>query len=163
MLSYDLHRFVVIVPSAAYELKRWPVEHWHTFIQNNPDKKIVLLAGPTDVFTEQFNTYSNVVNFTGKTSLLESAALINNAQAVITNDTGMLHFAEQLGKKTIALMGPAPFGFPSRPSTVILEKELKCRPCSKHGQGPCVNPNYHECMVALTPALVQQHLERLWS
>jgi ADP-heptose:LPS heptosyltransferase len=58
---------------------------------------------------------------------------------------------EQLGKPTVALMGPAPFGFPSRPSTKIMELNLSCRPCSKHGQGPCVNKIYHQCLVDITP------------
>ena len=160
--SHDLSKFIVIVPSAAYALKRWPMTHWKALVEKNSDKKIIVLAGPTDTFTEELNTYSNIINLTGKTSLLESASIIEKAQAIVTNDTGMLHFSEQLGKKTIALMGPAPFGFPSRPSTVIMEKNLNCRPCSKHGQGPCVNPNFHECMTALTPTMVQEHLERLW-
>ncbi|MFN3453841.1 MAG: glycosyltransferase family 9 protein [Pseudobdellovibrio sp.] len=161
--AYQLQKYLVIAPSAAYKLKRWPESHWHELIKNNPHKKIVILAGPTDQFTAQYNHYSNVVNLTAQTGLLESAAVIDKAAAVISNDTGMLHFAEQLGKKTIALMGPAPFGFPSRPSTTILEKNLKCRPCSKHGQGPCVNKNYHECMTSITPEEVQTHLTRIWS
>ena len=65
-----------------------------------------------------------------------------------------LHVGEQLGKPSIALMGPAPFGFPSRPSTKIMELNLPCRPCSKHGQGPCVNQIYHQCLVDITPAQV---------
>lgn len=160
--SYELNQYMVIVPSAAYALKRWPMAHWKKLVEQNSDKKIVILAGPTDIFTAELEVYKNVINLTGKTSLLESAAVINYAQVIVSNDTGMLHFSEQLGKKTIALMGPAPFGFPSRPSTVIMEKNLYCRPCSKHGQGPCVNPNFQECMTALTPAMVQEHLERLW-
>lgn len=162
LASFNLTNYLVIVPSAAYVLKRWPMSHWKKLIEQNKDKKIVVLAGPSDTFTSELDIYSNVVNLTGKTSLLESAAIINKAKIIITNDTGMLHFSEQLGKKTIALMGPAPFGFPSRPTTVILEKNLYCRPCSKHGQGPCVNPHFQECMKALTPAMVQSHLERLW-
>lgn len=158
----NLSRYLVFVPSAAYALKRWPLDHWKKLITLNSDKKIVILAGPTDIFTSELDVFNNVINLTGKTSLLESAAIISLAQVVVTNDTGMLHFSEQLGKKTVALMGPAPFGFPSRQSTVILEKNLKCRPCSKHGQGPCVNTNYQECMTAITPLQVQEHLERLW-
>lgn len=161
--NHSLENYLVIVPSAAYQLKRWPVDYWHQLITTNPNKKIVLLAGPIDTFTAQFNQYTNVTNLTGKTSLIESASIISKANMVVTNDTGMLHFSEQLGKKTVALMGPAPFGFPSRPSTLILEKDLPCRPCSKHGQGPCVNKNYQECMTALTPQMVQNHIEKVWA
>lgn len=159
--KHQLKDFVILVPSAAHALKRWPIEHWQKLISLQPLKKFVVLAGPTDHFTAALNQSKNVVNLTGLTSLSESAALIERSLAVVTNDTGLLHFSEQLGKPAIALMGPAPFGFPSRPSTVILEKNLKCRPCSKHGQGPCTNKIYHECMVTITPDQVSTELSKL--
>lgn len=150
--------FYVLVPSAAYELKRWPLDHWKKLIELNPKKIFLVLAGPTDHFTTALNSYSNVVNLYGKTRLMLSAALIEKAIAVVSNDTGLLHIAEQLGKPSVALMGPAPFGFPSRPSTVILERDLNCRPCSKHGQGPCINPHYQECLDSISPAEVSLRL-----
>ncbi len=153
--------YVVLVPSAAYELKRWPLEHWATLIELNKTIHFVVLAGTADTFTEKLNKHSHVTNLTGQTNLLESAEVIKNSLAIITNDTGLLHFAEQLGKNCIALMGPAPFGFPSRSSTVILERDLKCRPCSKHGQGPCRNTNYQECLRSITPAEVSLQLQLL--
>jgi len=156
-----LQNYVVLVPSAAHALKRWPMSHWEKLVQLNSQKKYIVLAGPGDDFTKSLNRFSNVTNLTGKTTLMESAALIEKAQAVITNDTGLLHFSEQLGVVTLALMGPAPFGFPSRPSTQIIERNLKCRPCSKHGQGPCVNQNYQECLVSITPEEVTNALETM--
>lgn len=156
-----LSDFVVLAPSAAYFLKRWPIENWKKLIETNPQTQFVVLAGPTDDFTTELNSCKNAVNLTGKTSLRESAAIINKAKFVVANDTGLLHFAEQLGKPTIALMGPAPFGFPSRPTTKILERTLNCRPCSKHGQGPCVNSNYHECLKSITVSEVTNELQKL--
>ncbi|MGZ3691887.1 MAG: glycosyltransferase family 9 protein [Pseudobdellovibrio sp.] len=156
----NLSPFVVLVPSAAYALKRWPIEYWNQLIQKNPEKKFVVLAGAKDNFTEVLDKNPNVLNLTGKTNLLESAAVIKQSQAVVTNDTGLLHFAEQLGKPTIALMGPAPFGFPSRPSTLILERDLKCRPCSKHGQGPCTNTHFQECLRSISADEVSRELDK---
>lgn len=153
--------YVVLVPSATYELKRWPLEYWSELIAKNPEKTFIVLAGKEDTFTEKLNDHKNVFNMTGKTDLLSSAAVIAKAALVITNDTGLLHFAEQLGKPAIALMGPAPFGFPSRASTVILERDLKCRPCSKHGQGPCKNTNFQECLRSISADEVSSHMKRL--
>lgn len=159
--QHGLKNFIVLVPSAAHLLKRWPISHWQKLIELNNDKTFIILAGPNDDFTKIFNKYAHVVNLTGLTNLIQSAALIQKSDLVITNDTGMLHFAEQLGKPAIALMGPAPFGFPSRPTTKILERQLKCRPCSKHGQGPCTNPNYQECLTSITPDEVNRELQKL--
>lgn len=159
--QHHLTTYVVLAPSAAYFLKRWPLENWKSLIELNSHLKFVVLAGPTDTFTSELNSFKNVINLTGQTSLRESAALIEKASSVVANDTGLLHFAEQLGKPTIALMGPAPFGFPSRTSTKILERDLPCRPCSKHGQGPCVNPNFHECLKSITAKEVSLELKKL--
>lgn len=155
-----LKKIITLVPSAAHLLKRWPVEHWKKLIELNPTHQFVVIAGPNDLFTQQFNIYPNVLNLSGQTSLTESAAILQNSSVVVTNDTGMLHFAEQLGTSTIALMGPAPFGFPSRATTKILERNLKCRPCSKHGQGPCTNSIYHECLTSISPEEVSLEMNR---
>ncbi len=153
--------FVAVAPSAAHLFKRWPIDKWKELFALCQNTQFVVLAGPTDHFTLEFDIFPNVKNLTGKTSLLESAAIIQLADKVISNDTGLLHFSEQLDKKTIALMGAAPFGFPSKPRTVIIKKDLPCWPCSKHGQGPCVNPEFHRCMNDITAHEVKQKLEQL--
>lgn len=153
--------YVVLVPSAAHDLKRWPIEYWDQLVQQRPNHKFVVLAGPGDNFTDVLNKNKNVINLTGKTTLEQSGAIIAKSELVITNDTGLLHFAEQLGRPAIALMGPAPFGFPSRPSTLILERDLPCRPCSKHGQGPCVNTNFQECLRSISTQEVATHLDKI--
>ncbi len=140
--------FVTLAPSSAFELKRWPIDYWAKLISLLPDQKFVLLGGPTDVFLEKLvNEFPDrVLNLSGKCSLQDSAAAIENSKALVANDTGLLHVAEQLGRPAIALMGPAPFGFPSRSLTRILQRDLPCRPCSKHGQGPCTNSKYQDCL-----------------
>lgn len=146
--------YVTLAPSAAFELKRWPVSHWKKLIEIMPQQKFACLGGPTDKFIQEIADIApdRVINLAGALSLQESSAAIALSRTLVTNDTGLLHVAEQLGKPTVALMGPAPFGFPSRPSTRILEIDLACRPCSKHGQGPCVNKvKFHQCLVDITP------------
>ncbi len=150
---------IILAPSAAHALKRWPLEYWHQLIQQFPKQNFMVLAGPEDTFTAELSVYQNVINLTGKTSLTQSAALIEKSILLVSNDTGLLHFAEQLGRPAIAFMGPAPFGFPSRAATLILERPLWCRPCSKHGQGPCINPNFHECLRSITPSEVAGHVQ----
>lgn len=140
--------YIALAPSAAFALKRWPLEYWLKLVENFPNENFVVLGGPEDGFLKAFenNKSHRVLNLAGKLSLSESAAVIMSAKALISNDTGLMHVAEQCGTKAIALMGPAPFGFPSRKNTKILELNLPCRPCSKHGQGPCVNPEFQKCL-----------------
>lgn len=153
--------YIVLVPSASYELKRWPIEYWNQLIKNHPDKNFVVLAGKEDSFTDVLTENKNALNLTGKTDLKNSALVIEKARLVISNDTGMLHFAEQLGIPAIALMGPAPFGFPSREKTLILERNLQCRPCSKHGQGPCKNSYFQECLRSISVDEISRHMKKI--
>ena len=143
---------IAISPSASYELKRWPVAHWQELIRKNPEWSFLALGGPQDQFIETITQVApeRTINCAGKFSYLQSAALVASADVLISNDTGLMHVAEQLGKKCVALLGPAPFGYPGRPDTKILEKELACRPCSKHGQGPCINSFHQKCMVDIS-------------
>lgn len=154
-------RFVALAPSAAFELKRWPLEYWKTLIEKMPGTRFAVLGGPEDGFVETLAAAApdRVVNLAGRLSLNESADVIALSDALVANDTGLMHVAEQIGKPCVALMGPAPFGFPSRPRTRILELNLACRPCSKHGQGPCVNPSFHQCLRGIAPEKVMQELK----
>ncbi|QDK38250.1 glycosyltransferase family 9 protein [Bdellovibrio sp. NC01] len=158
----DYTNAIALAPSAAFFLKRWPKDYWKDLIQLLPGERFVLLGGPEDSFIEDIHAVApdRVLNLAGKCSLNVSSAVVALSRAVVSNDTGLLHVAEQLGKRTIALMGPAPFGFPSRPTTKIMELDLYCRPCSKHGQGPCVNKEkYHKCLVDITPPQVAEQLQ----
>ncbi len=150
--------FVALAPSAAFELKRWPVSHWKELISLCPETRFVVLGGPEDKFLAELEVPGRVWNLAGKLSLGESAQAIALSRALVSNDTGLMHVAEQIGKPCLALMGPAPFGFPSRERTTIFELNLPCRPCSKHGQGPCVNPEFQQCLRGIAPSRVAQSL-----
>ena len=156
----NIKSFYALAPSAAFILKRWPVKHWIELIQKMPRENFVILGGPEDTFINEIakSDPDRVFNLAGQCTLQDSAAVVFLSKALVSNDTGVLHLGEQLGKKTIALMGPAPFGFPSRPSTRILQRNLDCRPCSKHGQGPCKNKIFHECLESILPDEVCQQL-----
>ena len=153
--------WVALAPSAAFPLKRWPLSHWREVIEKTTYHFLVL-GGRDDHFLAELQTLApaRVLNLAGELTLTESAAAVALADLLIANDTGLLHVAEQLGKPCLALMGPAPFGYPSRPSTEILALELPCRPCSKHGQGPCTNPIYQQCLVGISPQLVIKSAQR---
>ncbi|MGZ3771567.1 MAG: glycosyltransferase family 9 protein [Bdellovibrio sp.] len=155
---------IALAPSAAHFLKRWPKNYWSELISLLPGLKFILLGGPEDSFIEDIEQADpqRVLNLAGKCSLGVSASLVAHSSVLVSNDTWLLHAGEQLGVKTVALMGPAPFGFPSRETTSIMELDLPCRPCSKHGQGPCVNKTkYHQCLVDITPQQVAIKIKNL--
>jgi lipopolysaccharide heptosyltransferase II len=155
--------FIALAPSAAFPLKRWPVEYWQELVRRLPGERFVVLGGPEDLFLGDLEKADplRVRNLAGRLTLEESAHIVAHAKALVANDTGLMHVAEQVGRPCVALMGPAPFGFPSRPLTKVMQLDLSCRPCSKHGQGPCVNPEYHKCLRGISPFQVAQELKVL--
>lgn len=163
LLGDKFSKAIALAPSAAFQLKRWPKEYFKNLINMFPSNYFVLLGGPEDFFIEDIAQVAptRCLNLCGKTNLKMSAAIVQQCSVLVANDTGLLHVAEQLGTSAIALMGPAPFGFPSREKTVILEKNLECRPCSKHGQGPCINKDYQSCMTQISVSEVAKNIEKV--
>ncbi|WP_065219638.1 MULTISPECIES: glycosyltransferase family 9 protein [Butyricimonas] len=149
---------ITLVPSANWEMKRWPVSHWQQVIQLMPEYRFIILAGPTDTFCETIKAIApeRVNNLAGKTSLLESCYLVKQSNLVISGDTGFLHAADLFHSRSIALMGPTAFGFPSGKEAEIMEVNLPCRPCTKDGRGKCKQPVWQKCMIDITPQTVVQ-------
>jgi ADP-heptose:LPS heptosyltransferase len=156
--------FIALIPSAAWELKRWPLEYWQKIIEVSPSENFVILGGPEDTFLERLITPENnsrVINLSGKLSLLESCAVVQHARAAIGNDTGLSHAADQLGTPIVFLTGPTAFGLPSRKTSISMEIDLWCRPCSKDGRGKCINSVYKKCLYDIKPETVQKELKHL--
>ena len=155
--------FVALAPSAAWEMKRWPPEHWHRLITLLPDLKFVLLGGPEDGFCEDVRRTApeRVVNLAGRRSLQGSLQAVARASLTIAGDTGLLHAADMMGRPTIALIGPTAFGYPSGPRSEVMEIELPCKPCSKDGRGRCRNSIYRRCLVDVEPERVALAVRRL--
>ena len=98
---------------------------------------------------------SSVFNGCGYYSLNQSASLIRLADAVMTNDTGLMHIAAAFGKKIVSVWGNTlpEFGmFPylreeEKKNSLIAEvKGLSCRPCSKLGYQVCTKKHFR-CMM----------------
>jgi ADP-heptose:LPS heptosyltransferase len=89
------------------------------------------------------------VDLAGKLDLLETAAVLQRCRCVVTNDSGLAHLAEAVGRPVVALFGPTSpsFGYaPYRPGSQLVYRPPRCSPCSKNGSRPCYRPT-HECML----------------
>lgn len=159
--GWSSEKAITIVPSAAWELKRWPVEYWKKLIELLPDFKFIITAGPTDDFTSEIESVApkRVLNLAGKTNLLESFYLISKANYVVSADTGFLHAADLFGIKGIALMGPTAFGHPTGKHIKVMETDLPCRPCTKEGNAKCKLQEYKKCLMHITPLMVAKHIK----
>ena len=151
---------ITLVPSANWEMKRWPVSYWKELVALLPEYRFVILAGPKDTFCEEIRSAApeRVVNLAGQTSLMESSYIVLCSNLVISADTGFMHGADLFRVPAFALMGPTAFGFPTGPTVEILETALPCRPCTKDGRGKCKLAVYQKCMVDITPQQVAEKI-----
>tara|TARA_B100000749_G_scaffold280707_1_gene278136 strand:+ start:51060 stop:52067 length:1008 start_codon:yes stop_codon:yes gene_type:complete len=153
--------FIALAPSAAWPMKRWPVDHWKRLIQEMTDRQFVILGGPDDDFCKDIQAIDpqRVFNLAGKCSWLETCSVLTKADMVVSADTGVMHLSDHLGRPTRALMGPTAFGHPTFANSQVLEIELPCRPCTKDGRGRCSQDIYQKCMIEISPKVVAQSIE----
>ncbi len=152
---------ITLVPSAAWELKRWPVEYWKKLVTLLPDFHFNILAGPTDTFCEEIVEAdpSRVLNLAGKTSLLESFCVTAQSKYVVSGDTGFLHAADLFNIPGCAIIGPTAFGYPTGEKMKIFERNLPCQPCSKHGDTKCKLKEIKKCLVDITPEQIVKEIK----
>lgn len=148
---------VVLAPSAAWEMKRWPLSYWKELILLMPQEKFYVLGGPDDDFCQELEEIApdRVINLQGQLSLLESCQVVSQGQCLICADTGLLHVADILKVPAIALIGPTAFGFPTGEFIKVAQVDLPCRPCTKDGRGKCSQSVYQKCLVDITPKRVR--------
>ncbi|CBW27199.1 putative transferase (LPS biosynthesis-related) [Halobacteriovorax marinus SJ] len=152
---------IAIAPSAAWEMKRWPLDYWKRLISLNKELKFTVLGGPGDKFCEELREIDpqRVTNLAGKLSLIESCYIVSKTKLLISADTGLIHVADLLGRKGISLMGPTAFGFATGDHIKTLEVDLPCRPCTKDGRGKCSQDIWQKCMVDITPEMVSSEIK----
>ncbi len=154
---------VTIVPSSNWAMKSWAPNQWQQLVRELPHHRFIILAGPQDTFCESIAEVApeRVVNMAGRSTLAESCYIVYKSKVVVSADTGLMHAGDLFRIPTLALMGPTAFGFPSAPTTKILERDMKCRPCTKDGRGKCKMPIYQQCMVDITPRYVAECIKEI--
>lgn len=170
-------RYMVINPNAS-DLRlerRWGPDSFKALIRRllniYPQHYFVLTGAGSEAayvlsICAEFSTESRVLNSAGRLSLKGLLALLNGAEAVITNDTGPLHLALAYKKPTVGLFGPcSPQQYGQMESCVAVYKNVYCSPCvHEFSIPPCRGNNtcmqlieVEEVLKALTEALSRVH------
>jgi heptosyltransferase-2 len=151
--------FVALAPGSVWATKRWP---YYAELAAGLEGRVVIVGGTEDAALAQGivdASKGKAVSAAGALGLRASAALIQRARCLITNDSAPLHLATAVGTPIVALFGPTvpEFGFgPRRAGDVTLgHGELSCRPCSTHGPPACPL-GHHRCMRELPLASVRR-------
>jgi len=140
-------------PGARWQTKRWLEEGFIDVgkrVVRDLGAKVLVFGGPDEVgLSERISKGigRGAVSVAGKIGLRESAALIRKCRVFVSNDSGPMHMSVAVGTPVVAIFGPTvrEFGFSPLGKSVVVEKVLKCRPCSLHGSNRCPKGLF-ECM-----------------
>ena len=148
---------VVLCPGAEYgEAKRWPATRFAAVAKDRLRQGFAVWllgsGGDRTVAGEIARAAPGVSDLTGRTSLLDAVDLLSLAEAVVTNDSGLMHIACALGRRVIAVFGSTSPEFtpPLNPLATVIENQLDCRPCFQR-QCPLEHLN---CLRGITPERV---------
>lgn len=149
------HGYVAFAIGAQHATKRLPFHKLKEALLhiNHP---VILLGGKEDIDTGDLlvkalesEGKTTIFNACGKYNLNGSASLVKQSLFVVTHDTGLMHIAAAFKKKIISIWGnttPELGMYPYLSEHSIIEnKNLDCRPCSKIGYPSCPKKHFR-CM-----------------
>lgn len=152
LLTASQNKFVALVVGGSYYTKKIPLNKL-VEICSAVKLPIIVLGGKEDkmIADELQKQFPQIVNTCGQYSINQSASIIEQAEWVITSDTGMMHIASAYNKKVISVwgntipeFGMAPY-LPNNENKILEVKGLDCRPCSKLGYKSCPKKHF-KCM-----------------
>ncbi len=143
---YKTGPYICISPSSVWRTKQLPEQKWIDLCNRVPDDITIYILGAKHEMglcnsLKAKLKHKNTKVLAGELTLLQSAALIKDAQMNYVNDSGPLHLASATNANVTAFfLSTVPaFGFgPLSDNSKIVEvKNLECRPCGIHGYKNC--------------------------
>ena len=150
---------LAICPGAEFGVaKQWPADHFAATCKAKIDDgwQVWIFGSAKDaeaankiMETLVEEQKQNCVSLAGRTSLAQAIDLMSVADAVISNDSGLMHIAAALDRPIVALYGSTSPDFtpPLSNRSKLLFTNIDCRPCFKR-----VCPLEHKkCLTELEP------------
>ena len=156
---------LALCPGAEYgPAKRWLSEYYAAVAQNKIQQgwQVWIFGSPKDkMAAEEIQQFAQnqCIDLTGKTQLTDAIDLLALAEAVITNDSGLMHVAAALDRPIVAIYGSSSPQFtpPLCNQVKIISLNLSCSPCFQR-QCPL---GHFKCMRDLKPPQVLHALNEL--
>ena len=160
-------KLIGIVSRGTFRLRSWPLDYVIRLCllsNENSDLHYILLSNDRDYGFD----LPNVLDLTGKLSLVDLAAVVKRCDAVISSDTGTLHMAGALDVPVIGIFG----SIPPEIRTMYYKKcynlsasgKIDCSPCfdRQFGDRQAVYRCLHmdtKCMRRIKPEDVYERLK----
>jgi lipopolysaccharide heptosyltransferase II len=126
-----------VAPGARWETKRWPAERFAEAAARLAEEtgvRIIVVGTEEDRELARSicqRVGEQALDWTGRTSLVELAALFARSALLLTNDSGPMHLAAALGTPLVAVFGPTDPGRtgPYSDEAVVVRSAAHCAPC----------------------------------
>ena len=152
---------VGVAPGSVWATKRWTPEGFAAVVAalSAEGARCVLLGGPDDVgLAEDIRdrTGGRATVLAGRTDLATLVALVDRLALLVANDSAPMHVACARGVPVVAVfcattpaLGYGPYG----PHARVVEADIACRPCARHGGRRCPRGT-EDCMRLVTAGAV---------
>lgn len=138
---------IILHPKSKGSAREWGLDNFSNLItQLDKTKHQIFISGTAqegELVKDLIEKHSEVINLTGKLSLQQFIAFINQCDVLIAASTGPLHIAAALGKKAIGLFAPMRPIHPGRwkpigkqANYLVLNKD--CSDCRKTMNCHCI-------------------------
>lgn len=154
--QFKTKRYITIAPASLWFTKQYPEDKWVEFarkaILQEPGLLIYFLGAKNEKdlcsrIIQDADVENNSINLAGRFSILESAALMQDAAMNYVNDSAPMHLASAVNAATTVIYcSTVPeFGFGplSENSTIVQSIEKpSCKPCGLHGFKICPKKHF---------------------
>lgn len=158
---------IFVAPGSTWNTKRWTASGYMELSKMLRDRgaEVILVGSKAErgLCEDIARAVPGILNRAGETSLSELVQLLRTGRALITNDSGSMHAAAVSGLPTVAVFGPTTLDLGFRPwsnEAVVVQRDLNCRPCGKHGHDRCPL-GHHHCMEKIEARQVLEALDAL--
>ncbi len=158
---------LALCPGAEFgSAKRWPLEYYAEVAKNYMQRgwQVALFGSDKDRQVTAdialiVNDSANCFDLAGKTQLAQAVDMLSLADAVVSNDSGLMHIAAALSRPLVVVYGATSPGFtpPLNANSSVLVSDIDCAPCF---QRECPL-GHHRCMRDTPAALVTAKLDAL--
>ena len=157
--------------SPTMRWKQWPIERYREVIgrimADRPDSQIVLFGSASEeamIREVAAGLRGRISLAAGKTSVKQVAALIEQCDLLVCNDSGLMHAAVAVGTPVAAIYGPTDFRrtAPLGDKHTVIRHELPCSPCFRlEGDDQVHACPHHDCLMTITPEEVLNAIVRI--